>query len=662
MQKVFRKPFFCTFKVKGKILTGFIVEAFFIIAIGAIAIVQFTSISQNISFLTGEVADEVKNASTMSNLILSMRTSVEKFIYLQHNEEKEKALAYSAQVTQQLERASEEIRGEEQQRRLHAITENSELYLKNFNNVIIRIESVAANTRRLVASAHTIQDDILDLTAANKSNRTEFSILMDTLHDFNHVTRLVNKYLAKGDLDDGKKASELLMKIGDQLATVDNKIFKNQMWDIEDFSDNFSGLMATLRKMNQEIEGSILPIAPKIVALSKEVSDAGWQTMEETKENVGTQLVRAKSSIITISVIAVFAGLLIGYLVATMLIKKIMRVVNQLKEIASGGADLTTRLPVHGVDEICELASWFNTFVEKLQSIIIDVVKSADKVDISSTNFNQLSQEMIGQTSDVSSKATLVAEAIESLNGNMGSVAAAMEQTTVNVNLVATAVEEMSSTATEVAESSSSAQTITEQAAEQARATSEKIDYLNKKAQEIGVVTEVITEISEQTNLLALNATIEAARAGEAGKGFAVVANEIKELAKQTASATQEIKGQIAEIQSTTQSTSDEITKNTAVINQVSTLITSIATSVEEQSATTGEISGNIIQASQGIAEISERVAESSQVTSEITGDIGEVSSASVLLATNSGTIENQAIDLNKVATDLEQLVVQFKV
>jgi methyl-accepting chemotaxis protein len=112
---------------------------------------------------------------------------------------------------------------------------------------------------------------------------------------------------------------------------------------------------------------------------------------------------------------------------------------------------------------------------------------------------------------------------------------------------VASASEEISLTINDIASNSERARKITGEAVQQAETTSETVGHLGTSAMEIGKVTEAITEISEQTNLLALNATIEAARAGEAGKGFAVVANEIKELAKQTA--TQDIKGQVEGIQ-----------------------------------------------------------------------------------------------------------------
>ncbi len=334
---------------------------------------------------------------------------------------------------------------------------------------------------------------------------------------------------------------------------------------------------------------------------------------------------------------------------------------DMLKDVAEGEGDLTRRLDIKSKDEIGELAGRFNLFIGNLQKMVRRIIDNTGKLSQSVTGMAGISEQMNHDAEQTSGMANGVAAAAEEMNANMASVAATMEQAANNINMIATAVEEMSATISEIAQNSEKGNTIVGRAVSQADVVSKKMAELGKSAQEIGKVTESITEISEQTNLLALNATIEAARAGEAGKGFAVVANEIKELAKQTAAATEEIKSQISGIQGTTEHAVTEIAEVAAVINDVSEVVSTIAASVEEQSATTREISGNVSQASVGVQEVNRNVAQSSSVSSDIARNIAEVNQSADDISSSSGQVRLSAEQMAELVSDLNALVSRFK-
>ena len=158
---------------------------------------------------------------------------------------------------------------------------------------------------------------------------------------------------------------------------------------------------------------------------------------------------------------------------------------------------------------------------------------------------------------------------------------------------------------------------------------------------------QLIASIAQQTNLLSLNATIEAARAGEAGRGFAIVANEVKELAKQTASATDEISRTVEAIQGDSQAAIEAITQIDEIMAKVSAAQTAIASAVEEQTATTSEIGRTVNEAASGSGEIARNIAGVATAAQQTT-----VAASSTLQASG---------ELSRMANNLEGLLVGYQ-
>lgn len=264
--------------------------------------------------------------------------------------------------------------------------------------------------------------------------------------------------------------------------------------------------------------------------------------------------------------------------------------------------------------------------------VIEELTVNANSLSSAGEELLTLASTMAANAEETSAQSNTAGTASEEVSSGIQSVAASMEEMSASIKEITKSTNESSKRSNEAMSMASDANRI--------------VQALGESSMDIGNVIKVITSIAQQTNLLALNATIEAARAGEAGKGFAVVANEVKELAKQTATATEDISKKIEAIQEDSQSAVSSIKTITDAIDELNAIASNIATSVEEQAATTSEVT-RIVQ-------------ESATGVEQITQNIGQVSTAASETGKGANQTQESARNLHAIAQALNDLVEKF--
>jgi len=296
------------------------------------------------------------------------------------------------------------------------------------------------------------------------------------------------------------------------------------------------------------------------------------------------------------------------------------------------GGDLSTTIEVVGEDNVGLMGTALNGLIDALRQSLGGINTTAETLNVSATR-------LIGLAQSMDHGASVTSESAASASKNSGEVSG-------SVQTVATAAEEMTASIREIAKNATEAATVATHAVGVASSAQATVTSLGQSSAEIGEVIKVITSIAQQTNLLALNATIEAARAGEAGKGFAVVANEVKELAKESASAADDIARRVEAIQGSTEDAVGAIAQITSVITQINDITGTIASAVEEQTATTNEIARSVTEAAAGAG--------------SITQDVTHVATAAADTRQGAQETLTAAQQLTDMATQLKHLVDQF--
>lgn len=292
------------------------------------------------------------------------------------------------------------------------------------------------------------------------------------------------------------------------------------------------------------------------------------------------------TSHIIFSVSCIGAGLAVGFISFFIgkitIIKSIRKLFFTFEKISHG--DLTSRCRMQSADELGQLASDFNLFLDHMEDIIrqnqssMEIIENLSKnlKDIASAN-EHIAEEIVAGTTTMAEDAVLENEQLSHIRTQLSSGNDSIDLG----HKQASDMLESSTTSFEVARKGKEDMTEIlsqfEWVADTISYAKDSIEALGKRSLEISDIADFITEIAEETNLLAFNAAIESARAGEAGKGFAIVSEQISKLSEQTKNASAKIFTMLSQTRSETDSAMHNMDQNLSKINvQLSSITNSM--------------------------------------------------------------------------------------
>lgn len=374
-------------------------------------------------------------------------------------------------------------------------------------------------------------------------------------------------------------------------------------------------------------------------AIRVTLDDLIVQEREQTKlahTQVQEQVTSTFISGLIIGGLAVVIILLLNATIVRMVLQRIFATHKMVDNLSQADGDLTQRLTLQGNDEIAQMASSINAFIEKVHLLVKDVSHSTQQVAHAAeqlaeitTQSNQLVLSQRQETEQVATAMHEMTATVQDVAQNALLASAAAQEANTETALGSTVA---GNTATSIGMLASQVTTATE-LMDQVLADSEKIDS----------ILEVIEGVAEQTNLLALNAAIEAARAGEQGRGFAVVADEVRHLAQRTQGSTLEIHTMIEKLQlgisqaatsmqqgrrQTTESVEHvhnaqaALEKISAAVTRITDMNASIASAAEQQSAVAEEIDRNV----NNINDITQQVSQNANLTNSASQELALLS------------------------------------
>lgn len=551
--------------------------------------------------------------------------------------------------------------------------------------VLDRHDQVIEAQKAQLAQQQTALTDQLDALAIQQQT----AIALQRFPEFLFWRFASTASLASNDIRQGDRAEQSLREATQVLADLDEELAEAIdvfLLDLDDFNGNIQKAIDEFnqgdddagRRTVQSTQSNFLSMNTMMEVVSMLASEA----VVEANERVTASLAELEASVnnvekaadqvdegsnslmsgidravaqgqqtqvqgwVTLAVVSILF-LLVGYLLSRSVSNPVSQLQQAIKKIDET-ADLTQKVHLKRRDEVGRIAKSINGMLESFSSIIRDVRDSA-----------ALMSQKVSENSTA--------------NEEVGRI---LTRLNTEVDLVAAAINELSTTVRGINENTSEAAQRALQAEEQCRVSSQQssdsgeqvalleseiqaaadtLNQLASRTEEIHAVVDVIQGVSEQTNLLALNAAIEAARAGEQGRGFAVVADEVRSLAQKTEQSSEEIKTMVGHFSVEVSKTVDAMERSVKS-----------ATSAGELTAKARHSMQSVLSIVAEIRSTNEHISGATQEQTEATDSIdSSVTSIASLIAQVAEQAENNVAGVREMAAHAENLSQQadrFKV
>lgn len=414
--------------------------------------------------------------------------------------------------------------------------------------------------------------------------------------------------------------------------------------------------------------------ATQAINVSYKLHDAGVTALDELLAERIAGLKQKKYIALLLSGLVLIV--LFGFLQGTFLAMKESISSLERTSLRMADGDLTVRVALNTKDELLRVGESFNIMANSIHQIVSAVRLAVSELTAASDDMANTSGKVAAQVAETSTAMEQVSAKAE--EGNRSVVA--VSQTLLELSSLIQAARDKAkigsdNSALTVAAAKEGKQTLAEAVKSMSRVQSQTaeveklIDTLGQYSQQIGVITDTITNIAKQTNLLALNAAIEAARAGEAGRGFAVVAEEVRKLAEQSSQGAGEVATLVRRISETTQSAVQaarlshvEVEQSGAVFQKADQSLEHILLAVDE---TVRNIDGIATVAkdetvtSEKIVRLIQSVASVIELTwSHAAKTVSETQQTAAAIQKMAGSAQ----ETSAMVTDLQTVVAKFRV